>query len=89
MMAALEAGAEDMQSEEDVFEIQTVLTAFGGVRTALKEQGMNILSAELEWIPQSRVDVDGEASEKLEKLIDMLEDSDDVQSIYHNANIDA
>ncbi|NLG37291.1 MAG: YebC/PmpR family DNA-binding transcriptional regulator [Clostridiales bacterium] len=89
MMAALEAGAEDMQSEEDVFEIQTVLTAFGGVRTALEEQGMNILSAELEWIPQSRVDVDGEASEKLEKLIDMLEDSDDVQSIYHNANIDA
>ncbi|MGI5878687.1 MAG: YebC/PmpR family DNA-binding transcriptional regulator [Christensenellales bacterium] len=89
MMAALEAGAEDMQSEEDVFEIQTVLPAFADVRAALEAKGMNILSAELEWIPQSRVDVDEETSEKLEKLIDRLEDSDDVQSIYHNANIDA
>lgn len=89
MMAALDAGAEDMESDGEVFEIRTDLAGFSTVREALERQGMTILSAELEWIPRSRVDVDEETAEKLERMIDRLEDSDDVQSIYHNANIDA
>jgi YebC/PmpR family DNA-binding regulatory protein len=89
MMAALDAGAEDMESDGEVFEIRTDLAGFPTVREALERQGMTILSAELEWIPRSRVDVDEETAEKLERMIDRLEDSDDVQSIYHNANIDA
>lgn len=89
LMAALEAGAEDMEADGDVIEIRTEMAGFPAVREALERQGMNLLSAELEWIPQSRVDVDGETAGKLERMIDRLEDSDDVQSIYHNANIDA
>ena len=82
MMAALEAGADDFISEDEAFEIYTTPEGFSVVRESLENQGIVIASAEVSLIPQNYVSV-GE-SEKIEKLLDMLEDNDDVQNVYHN-----
>lgn len=88
MMIALEAGAEDMKAEEDVFEIHTSPEDFRSVREALEAQGMEFLSAEVSMIPQNTVAIDDEETlTKIQKLLDMLEDNDDVQNVYHNAEL--
>jgi YebC/PmpR family DNA-binding regulatory protein len=85
MEAALDAGAEDFSSEEDVFEITTLPNDLGAVRDSLEEKGFNFLSAEVQYIPQTYTAItDEEQIIKMEKLIDMLEENDDVQSIWHN-----
>lgn len=85
MEAALEAGAEDFSFDGDVFEITTEPNSLGQVRDALEEQGYSFLSAEVQYIPQTMTAIDDEELVvKMEKLIDMLEDNDDVQAIWHN-----
>lgn len=85
MEAALEAGAEDFNFDGDVFEITTEPNDLGTVRDALEEKGYEFLSAEVEYIPQTTSAIDDpEMREKMEKLIDALEENDDVQAIWHN-----
>ena len=89
MMMALEAGAEDVNSDEpDVFEIYTAPNDFSAVREALEQQGLTFLSAEVNKIPQNTVAVtDPDTVLKIQKLLDMLEENDDVQNVYHNADL--
>lgn len=85
MMDALDAGAEDFNPQEDCFEILCAPTAFTAVRDALEEKGYAFASAEVEKIPQTTVTLTDEKDILfMNKLIDMLEDNDDVQNIYHN-----
>jgi YebC/PmpR family DNA-binding regulatory protein len=86
MEIVLDAGAEDIQGEEDFFEITTDLETFEDVRKALVDAGLEVENASLQWIAKNTIDVAGEAEEKVMKLIDMLEDNDDVQNVYTNAN---
>ena len=84
----LDAGADDLQTEEDFFEIQTSVESFESVRKALAEKNINIENASLQWIAQNYASVSGEDAEKVLKLIESLEESDDVQNVYSNADID-
>ena len=88
MMIALEAGAEDVKAEEDVFEIYTTPADFSAVREELEKQGLAFLSAEVNKIPQNTVAItDPDTLKDVQKLLDMLEDNDDVQNVYHNAEL--
>lgn len=85
MMMALEAGAEDIQSEETHFEIYTEVGDFGAVSQNLKDQGFEFTMAELRYLPTTMTKLtDEEDIKNMNKLIDMLEDHDDVQTVYHN-----
>ncbi|MBQ1351117.1 MAG: YebC/PmpR family DNA-binding transcriptional regulator [Oscillospiraceae bacterium] len=85
MMDALEAGAVDFSNEGQVFEIYTEPDHCGSVTTAMEEKGYVFLSAEVEMVPQTYVTVASDDDKKnLEKLIEMLEDNDDVQNVWHN-----
>ena len=86
MDAALEAGAEDFNFEDgDVFETSTDPNELGKVRDALEAKGYSFLSAEVAYVPSTMTTLtDEEAITKMEKLIDMLEENDDVQNIWHN-----
>ncbi len=85
MEDALEAGAEDFSFDGDVFEIVTAPNDLGAVRDALESKGYSFLSAEVAYVPQTMTAIeDEEAIAKMEKLIDMLEDNDDVQAVWHN-----
>jgi len=88
MMMALDAGAEDVRPDEDVVEILTDPNEFSKVREALEQQGLTFLSAEIQKLPQNMVEVtDPETIEKIQKMLDLLEESDDVQNVYHNADL--
>ena len=86
MMDALEAGAEDMSADdEDVFEITTAPDAFGAVLETLQNKGYTFVSAAVEMVPQNYVKLESEEDIKnMEKLIDLLEENDDVQNVWHN-----
>ena len=85
MMDALDAGADDMQAEEETFEIYTDPDAFGTVLAALEEKGYTFLQAAVEMVPQNYVKLENEEDIKnMEKLIDLLEENDDVQNVWHN-----
>ncbi len=84
MMLALEAGADDIVSDEDVYEIYTKPTELYDVAEALKANGVNVLSQEKAMIADNEVDPAGHL-QSVVKLIDMLEENDDVQNVYHNA----
>ena len=87
MMAALDAGAEDFIPQDDVYEVYTSVSDFSAVREALESAGYGFLSAELSMIPQNTVDIsaDPEMVQKVERLLEPLEDNDDDQEVYHNA----
>jgi YebC/PmpR family DNA-binding regulatory protein len=85
MMIALEAGAEDFNAEEEMFEIITAVENFGEIREVLEAAGLEFASAELTMIPDNMTPISMEGAAKVQKLIDMLEDDDDVQDVYHNA----
>ena len=88
MMIALDAGAEDVKVEEDVYEILTAPNDFSTVRENLEKQGMTFLSAEVDKIPQNTVAVtDPDTVQKIQKMLDLLEENDDVQNVYHNADL--
>ena len=86
MEIILEDGAEDLHVEDDYFEVQTPLEAFEPVRKALVNKSIEIENASLQWIAKNAVSVEGEDAEKIMKLIESLEDSDDVQNVYSNAD---
>ena len=88
MDIALEAGAEDFQTEEGYFEIQTDLESFETVRNALVAADLKIENASLQWIAKNTVSVNGDEAEKVMKLIEAMEDNDDVQNVYSNADFD-
>jgi YebC/PmpR family DNA-binding regulatory protein len=85
MMMALDSGAEDFASEEEVYVITTTPEAFGGVREALEEGGIEFLEAEVKLVADTTSAIDMETAVKFQKMIDALEDDDDVQDVYHNA----
>ena len=88
MMTALDAGAEDFNAEDGVYEILTDPADFSQVREALEDAGYAFLSAEMDKIPQTSVELTAEQQESVEAMLDMLEDNDDVQNVYHNAQLD-
>lgn len=85
MMDALEAGAEDFQPDDEVFQVYTAPDAFNGVVAALEAKGYTFLEAGVQLVPQTYVKLTSEEDIKnMNKLIEMLEDNDDVQNVYHN-----
>ena len=85
MMVALDAGAEDFAEEEDSFEITTAPADFDAVHKALEEQGIVMASAEVSMIPQTYVTLTDEADiTNIGRILDLLDDDDDVQEVYHN-----
>ena len=84
---ALEAGADDVRDEGEVFEVLTSPTVFLKVRDALESAKVPVEAGEITNLPNSTVALETEAAQKLLKLIDVLEDNDDVQSVSHNAEI--
>lgn len=84
----IEAGADDLQTEEDFFEVTTTMDSFESVRRALVDASLDIENASLQWVAKNNVAVKGEDSEKLVKLIDAIEDNDDVQNVYTNADFE-
>ena len=88
MMTALDAGADDVKVEEEVYEILTAPNDFSAVREKLEKQGMTFLSAEVQKIPQNTVAVtDPDTVLKIQKMLDLLEENDDVQNVFHNADL--
>lgn len=84
MMIALDAGAEDFNSSEEVYEITTEPSNFSNVREKLEESGLTFLEAEVQMVPTTTVALDEAGQEKMERLIEKLEDLDDVMDVYHN-----
>ena len=89
LMLAVDAGAEDIVTDEDVFEVITEPADFTAVRAALEDAGVEIESAELAYRPSSLVPVDEGQAGKLMRLIDSLEDSDDVSAVHANFDVSA
>ena len=88
MLKAMEAGASDFEADEDVFEVSSEVADFSAVREALEKDGLPFLSAELTRVPQNYVTVDNpEHLENIRKLIDMLDEMEDVLNVYHNADM--
>ncbi|SHK04479.1 DNA-binding regulatory protein, YebC/PmpR family [Hathewaya proteolytica DSM 3090] len=85
MMLALEAGAEDFQAEEDVFVITTEPENFGAVREALEEKNIEFLEAAVKMIPDTYSELNEDDAKKFQKMLNLLDDDDDVQDVYHNA----
>jgi len=88
MMATLDAGAEDIEQVEDAFRITTDPGSMESVKSALQDNDIDFESAELAMEPQNTVKVEGKQAEQVLKLMDALEDQDDVQNIYANFDID-
>jgi YebC/PmpR family DNA-binding regulatory protein len=87
MMSAIEAGAEDVSEEDGAYEIYTEPSEYSAVLSALEEAGYTFASADIEKIPQNTVQLNEEQAQKVMNLIEMMEDNDDVQNIYHNAEM--
>lgn len=87
MMAALDAGAENFEATDDEFIVYTEIGTFSQVREQLENAGYAFTSAELEWVPQTTVTLEGADADRLEKLVDNLEEQDDVQNVFHNGEL--
>lgn len=89
MEAALDAGMEDMITYDDSYEIQTTVESFNDVAEALKKAGYELLEADVEYVPSMETTPTDEGDIKnLKKMIDILEENDDVQKVYHNCTLD-
>lgn len=87
-LQAIEAGAEDFSSEEEVYEVVTAVEDFNAVKEALSSEGYELASADLVYLPQNTAALESQDDIKnMVKMIDALEDSDDVQNVYHNWEI--
>ncbi len=84
MLLALDNGAEDFTSEEECYEITTDPSDFTAVREALEKEGLEFVQAEVQMIPTTYVELDEKGTERMQRLIDNLEDLDDVMDVYHN-----
>ena len=87
MELALDAGADDFLAEDDAFEVHTSVANFSQVRKYLEDKGLNFFEAQIEMVPQNLITLDGEDLVKFQKLVDALEDLDDVQNVYHNVDL--
>lgn len=85
MMLAIDAGADDIVTDEDVYEIYTLPSDLGKVREALEGAGLTLLSSETAMIPLNEVTPDEKHVATIQKMIDKLEELDDVQKVFHNA----
>lgn len=85
---ALEAGADDMESDDEMFQIMVAPTDLEAVRQALESQGVQVESASVQSVPQNTVAVEGKEAERLLKLISAMEDQDDVSSVSANFDIE-
>jgi len=89
MELALEAGADDVITDDDgVIEVLTEPGEFEAVKSALEDAGLTAEVAEVTMRAENTIDLAGDDAEKMQKLIDVLEDLDDVQAVYHNANVE-
>jgi len=84
MLWALDAGAEDFKAEDEVYEITCLPENLEEVKEYLEKQGVPIVEAEMTMVPQNTVKLEGKDAEQMDKLIDMLEEHDDVQEVYTN-----
>ena len=84
MLLAIDSGAEDFSSEEEVYEITTAPGDFSAVCDALEKEGIEFVEAQIQMVPTTYVELDEKTSERMQKLIDNLEDLDDVMDVYHN-----
>ncbi len=87
MEYALEGGADDFIPEDDAFIVHTSVANFSAVRKYLEDKGLNFFEAQIEMVPQNKITLDGEELAKFNRLIDALEDLDDVQNVYHNVEL--
>jgi len=88
MEAALDSGADDMITEEEFYSIQTPVESFELVRKALLNKNITIENASLQWVAKNLITVKGEEAEKVMKLLENMEDSDDVQNVFTNADFE-
>lgn len=86
MEVILDAGADDLQTEDDYFVVTTSLESFEPVRKAVIEKGLKVENASLQWLAKNTITIAGEEAEKVGKLIEALEECDDVQNVYSNAD---
>ncbi|MHB8931529.1 MAG: YebC/PmpR family DNA-binding transcriptional regulator, partial [Melioribacteraceae bacterium] len=86
MEIVLDAGADDLTTEEDFFEVTTTLENFEPVRKKILDNKLIVENASLQWIAKNSVPIKGDEAEKLMKLIEALEESDDVQNVFSNAD---
>ena len=84
MLLAIDSGAEDFSSEEEVYQITTAPTDFTSVMEKLEENGIKFLEAGVQMIPSTYVSLDEKSAEKMQRLIDNLEELDDVLEVFHN-----
>ena len=87
MMAALDAGAEDFVVEEGGYEVYTTPDSFSTVRENLEGAGFTLASAEVSMIPSNYISLDEEGLKKVLRMLDMFDENDDVQNVYHNAEL--
>lgn len=88
MEVALEGGADDIETGDDgAIDVYTTPAEFGSVKDALDEAGFEASNAEVTLVPSTKADLDESTAPKLLRLIDALEDLDDVQEVYHNGDI--
>ena len=89
MMMALDAGAEDFNEEDDSYEILTAPADFSAVREALEAEGVPMAQAEITMLPQNYVELTGDDDRnQFQRILDLLDEDDDVQNVYHNADIE-
>ncbi len=86
--AAIEAGAEEMKTEDDTYDVYTSPEEFARVREVLEARGFRIRSADLTMVPSSTVRLEGKTAEQMLRLMEQLEDHDDVQNVYANFDIE-
>ncbi len=84
MMVAIDNGAEDFVTDEEIYEITTDPSNFSTVREALEKEGIEFEEAEVQMVPTTTVALDSDGEEKVQRLIDALEELDDVMNVYHN-----
>ena len=88
MGIVLDAGAEDLKAEDDVFEITADPADYNAIEAALGEKGIETASAEITMVPDTTVKLEGKDAEKMQNLIDALEENDDVHNVYSNYEFD-
>ena len=84
MMLAIDSGAEDFKSDEGIYEITTDPSDFSSVREKLEEAGLTFVEAGVQMVPTTTVSLDEKGQEKMERLLERLDDLDDVSEVYHN-----
>lgn len=87
MELALDSGADDVVTEDDVYEIKTSPAAFSGVRKYFEDRGYTFIEASIQMLPNDKITLSEEQLVKFNKMLDAFEDNDDVQDVYHNVDL--